>query len=294
MKYAFYILSLFLVLLLNCDKNTGPLHPIIEEKVIFSNTIEDYRFLNNQFFFADSFYIATYESSFDPQTMEWIPPDGGLHRINKLEVWISSHPTDAYSVLGIAAVNPDTINRDSIQYYNEIKGEIIRTYFKQLVYPKDYLFDSEKGVIRINKSLETTHIIGVSYQTEGGLKRGIFGEEISKEQSHAVFKLVKPADLRPNYPSWELEMRNVYDIGIRNIPEKNLRIVVTYTDNAADLRIQPSNRKSFNYLLGLDRLNKDGEFIEGGDGYIDTRNENIFDLKNGLLIFPSPTPFSPP
>lgn len=293
MKHLYYILPILFALILSCEKNKEPFNPISKEKVIFANDIEEYHFLKDQFFFADSFYMATYESSFDPQTMEWIPPNGGLNIINKLELWINTLPTSPNRILGIAAVNPDTINRDSIQHYNEVEGEIIRTFFERLVYPNDYHFDNEKGIIKLNQALKTTDVIGVSYQTAGGLKRGILGEDISPQNPNVVVKLIKPANLRPYYPTWDLVMRNVYDIGIRNVPERNLKIIVTYTSDETNIQIQPSNQKSFNYLLGLDRLNKDDEFIDGGDGYIDSQNENILDLSNGLLIFPSSTPFFP-
>ena len=98
----------------------------------------------------------------------------------------------------------------------------------------------------------------------------------------------------PNYPTWGLEMRNVYHIGADLVSREGFDVKVMYTKTGKDILVQPIGEiKTFNYLLGLDRLNELGEPVDGGDGIIDKYNLHIFNYSDGYILFPSLRPFDP-
>jgi cell surface protein SprA len=89
-------------------------------------------------------------------------------------------------------------------------------------------------------------------------------------------------------------MRNVYNLGATFIRRDEFDVKVIYTKTGKDITVQPlGERKTFNYLVGLDRLKENGEPVNGGDGKVEAGNSLIFNLTDGFLIFPSLTPFDP-
>jgi hypothetical protein len=88
-------------------------------------------------------------------------------------------------------------------------------------------------------------------------------------------------------------MRNVYFLGGTNIEEEGFEIDIVFNLNGDQEPIQQiAPQKSFMYLLGLDRVDENGQPVEEGDKKVD-ENPLLINRAEGILIFPSLQPFNP-
>ncbi len=253
--------------------------------------IKDIEYVRDRFFFVDSIYYELFEN-FD-ERMRWIRVNDGL-KIVQLDVWRSARPTD-YDRQGYAVVNPEAYPDIQGLELQDIPGKIETGFFKRLEYGRDYEYDEDRGFFWLKEQVNEQDVIAVAYQTAGGFKRGMLFQEIPQDSTAKVLlKLIKPRASKPEYKStWKLAMRNVYNLGASGIPREGFDVKIIYSVTGEDQEVDPKYKLTFNYLLGLDRINEQGEPVEGGDKKVDIANGWVFDLGNGYLIFPSTTPFAP-
>ncbi|MEJ2635512.1 MAG: cell surface protein SprA [Calditrichia bacterium] len=257
--------------------------------------IKDYDYVNNRFFFVDDIYRENFESGYNTQTMAWQVFGGGAYKITQLDVWVNAQATDQETREAWAVLDPSTINPDTLDRLKEVPGSKESAYFKRLEPGKDYGYDEYRGFFWLNQTVNEGDIVAVSYSTEGGVKKGMLFNEITDSSSTLLLKLVKPQTSNPSAPTWDLTMRNVYNLGGSQISPDGFDVKIVYTKTGENLDVQPvGDRQPFIYLTGLDRLDEQGSVVVGGDKQVDVKNGNIFDLGNGYLIFPSTTPFAPP
>lgn len=255
--------------------------------------IRDYEYTRDRFYFIDDYYADNFESSYDPQTMQWRVFNADS-RIKQLDVWITARPGDTETRQGWAVLDPqdyEGVDFDTLQVINGVQEY---GYFKKLD-ESGYFYDEYRGFFWLNTSVDEKDVIAVSYVTDGGLQKGMLFNEVTDSSAIVLTKLIRAQGFNEKYPTWKLGMRNVYNLGSSNISLEGFDINIVYTKTGEDVDVQPfPPTKSFIYLMGLDRLDEQGAFIDGGDKRIDIRNGNLFDLVNGYLIFPSTTPFAPP
>ncbi|MBN2364874.1 MAG: cell surface protein SprA, partial [Calditrichaeota bacterium] len=253
--------------------------------------VRDYEYVRDRFFFVDDYYANLFESSYNTQTMQWIVQDPGK-RIKQLDVWILANLQDATTREGWAVVDPNEVgNIDTLNY---ISGYQEQGYFKRLG-ESEYSYDEYRGYFRLNQTVNDNDIVAVSYVTDDSTKEGMLFNEVSDTSAVVLLKLIRAQGSKPSYPTWNLTMRNVYNLGASSISREGFDVNILYTKTGEDVDIQPvGDPQPFIYLMGLDRLDEQGSAIEGGDKKIDVNNGNIFNLAEGYLIFPSTTPFAPP
>ncbi len=254
--------------------------------------IRDYEYIREKFFFVDDIYADKFESSYDPKTMVWYIFDQGK-RIKQLDVWITARPNDTETREGWAVLDPldyQDINFDTMQV---ISGVQETGYFKKLS-ESEYFYDDYRGFFWLNSTVSESDVIAVSYITDDGTKKGMLFNEVTDTSAIVLMKLIRAQGSNPSYKTWKLTMRNVYNLGSSGLSSEGFNINVIYTKTGEDIDIQPVGEpKSFIFLTGLDRLDEQGAFIEGGDKKIDINNGNLFNLESGYLIFPSTKPFAP-
>ncbi len=257
--------------------------------------VKDYEYTKNRFFFVDSIYQEHFESGYDPKTMVWQVFDGGAFRITQLDVWVKTQVSDEQGRKGWAVIDPDQVDPNNLDSLVQIPGKREDAYFRRLEPDKDFGYDEYRGFFWLNQNVTDDDIVAVAYSTESGLTKGQLYTQL-QDSAQVLLKLVKPQSNKPSYTStWKLAMQNVYNLGAADISQEGFDVKVIYTKTGEDVDVQPKgDPKPFNYLMGLDRLDDQGNFKEGGDKKIDAKNGNIFDLVNGYLIFPSLTPFDPP
>jgi len=253
--------------------------------------IKDIDYVRDRFFFVDSIYYELFEN-FDDR-MRWVQVSEDL-KIVQLDVWRSARPTD-YDRQGYAVVNPEDYPDIQNLELQDIPGKIETGFFKRLEYGRDYDYDENRGFFWLNEQVNEQDVIAIAYQTAGGFKRGMLFQELPQDSTAKVLlKLIKPRASKPEYKStWKLAMRNVYNLGASGIPREGFDVKIIYSVTGEDQEIDPTYKLPFNYLMGLDRINEQGDPVEGGDKKVDIANGWVFDLGNGYLIFPSTTPFAP-
>ncbi|MFZ0390219.1 MAG: hypothetical protein WAN36_07140, partial [Calditrichia bacterium] len=253
--------------------------------------LKDYEYTRDRFFFVDSVYAANFTKQYNPETMVWQVFGGGDFRIKQLDVWKKVHSTLEGSRSGWAVWDPSGIDVDTLS--REIPGEREQGYFIRLQRDVDYGYDEYRGFFWLNQNVNEQDIIAVAYETDAGIKKGMLFNEIS-DSTDILLKLVRAQGNKSDYPTWQLYMRNVYNLGAAGISKEGFNAKVLYTKTGTDVEVQPvAPTQTFNFLMGLDRMDEQGNYIPGGDKEVDVNNGNIFDFANGYLIFPSTTPFAP-
>lgn len=292
MKNLIVYPACLLVFLFSCETNKTPLVSSEPAEVwTADSSLYDHEFAKGQFYFVDENYRDAFESSLDTGLMALeIDPAKALTR---LDVWISTFTPGPYydAIPAIAGINPDTLTATT----EEIPGEIEAGRFLRLIENINYSYNPQRGYFRLHITLGSNQILAVAYETAGGEKVGTYWADLDSTALHTTkcfLNLVKPKTLVPDYPTWDLTMRNVYFLGNANRQIDSLDVRISYWPAGDKGYSDPQSGYSYNFLLGLDRLDPHGAYIKGGDGKIDKNLPFIFTPEH-YLIFLSLTPFDP-
>jgi cell surface protein SprA len=213
--------------------------------------------------------------------------DNGYENKNGFPAWAVLDPSDS--------TKSDTTGLVPFNY----KG-----YFLQLEPNSDYFIHTDLGYIAMNMPLSENEVLAVTFRVVG------FGEKDTLQygtirnidlladttviQEIPIFKIIKPQKPRPSDKTWDLEWKNVYDLGGRNIEEDGFELKI-YWDEASGNDLESMQNEagetiSFLQIFGLDERDKNG--AKNPDNIIDI-NDNILNLARGELIFPDLRPFDP-
>jgi cell surface protein SprA len=109
-------------------------------------------------------------------------------------------------------------------------------------------------------------------------------------------QILKFPNSRATDALWDAEWKNVYDLGPGPLSWHSMDIELFRApfglEDAQHSYFREQNGLSFIYLLGLDRISTFSEDT-AGDGRVDN-DPDILWLDQGLLVFPSRTPFTEP
>ena len=168
--------------------------------------------------------------------------------------------------------------------------------------PNEYTVHPELGYVSLNINVQPDQVVGVAYQYSYNGKNLKVGElsinsESTKPDSslNVLFvKMLKSTTQRPDVPTWDLMMKNVYSIGAFQVDRKDFRLDVVYEDpgrgqkrflpDAGDLTGVPLLR-----IFNLDELNIQGD--PQPDGVFDFVPGLTINLTNGRVMFPVLEPF---
>lgn len=162
---------------------------------------------------------------------------------------------------------------------------------------RDYTFSRQLGYISLNIALNTDEVLAVAfeYTLNGKLyKVGEFSTDGISAPDALVLKLLKGTTLSPRLPTWELMMKNIYNLGSGRVERKDFEVNILYQDDATGNSINylPSGNLSDKILLsvmGLDNLNSQLDWIS--DGVFDYIEGITINSERGRVIFPSLEPF---
>ncbi len=256
--------------------------------------IKDIDFIDNRFFFVDDYYQKNFES--DLNTDQMILALDSRKFIRQLDVWKTVITTGTSNrdetKDGIAGIDPRKLATTS----EDTSGRVESGLFKRLEEGKDYFFNYQRGYFWLSSQAQSNEIIAVSYLTDEDTVGTLF-QQISPDttvRDTVLLRLIKPkGQNKPEFPVWELTMRNVYNLGASGIKADGFDANVIYSVTGEDQEVDQSTAKTYNFLMGLDRLNEQDDVVDGGDKKIDISQQFIFDLADGYLIFPSLHPFNP-
>ena len=171
--------------------------------------------------------------------------------------------------------------------------------FAKKLPPNSYTFHPQLGYVSLNQSLNNDEVLAVAfeYTLNGQVYRvGEFSQEVPSDQANPsvlFLKLLKPANIRTDLPTWDLMMKNIYSLNAYDISEKDFTLNIIYEDVANGYKpFIPAGSiagRQLIQVLNLDNLNVQQEPVP--DGFFDFIPRITIDPKNGRVIFPLVEPF---
>ncbi len=161
---------------------------------------------------------------------------------------------------------------------------------------REYTINKQLGFISLNTALNADEVLAVAYEyTVNGevYQVGEFSSDISAPDA-MILKLLKGTSLSPQFPTWDLMMKNIYALGAYQINRKDFELHVLYHDNKTgnDINYIPEGEISKDILirvLNLDNLDSQNE--PNPDGYFDYLPGITINPARGRVIFPVLEPF---
>jgi len=252
-----------------------------------TTVIRDWQYVRSTYFFLDEVYRD--------RLMDFRKLDQGVPEDirNAPDDFVDPSTLEVY-------VNDFTTNNDAEQLAKEgvawaafdqpreESGWVERGSWHRLDPDDDYTLVGELGYLILRRPVQERHALAVIYRTVDGRRFG------SKDGNLLQLKLVKARDARPEFPTWNLEWKNVYRIATGFSPGRKFDL------NSLDVQIlkeipgqepEPSqDGVSYLRIFGLDRRGKDPN--SPPDRIIDKDYVGLDDIR-GHLIFPDQTPFHP-
>ncbi len=250
--------------------------------------IRDYQYVRNQYFFLDDVYRdqLTDFAVLNTGIPEDFDPTAAIDETS-LQVYINdfnvsndpeqlARPGRAFADLS----NPD----DPRTGYTEVGT------WHRLDPDNDYSMVSALGYIVLRVPVQDRHALAVAYRTVAGDGVGF----TPAQPDSLKLRLLKARDARTEFPTWNLEWKNVYRIvrGFsrgRLFDEDKIRVEILH-EIPGDEPENTEGGRSFLQLMGLDKHGQDAG----------TRPDQIIDAdyvgldgSRGVLIFPDQRPFDP-
>ncbi len=151
----------------------------------------------------------------------------------------------------------------------------------------EYYYNSELGLLSLNRKLQNDEMLAVAYEyTYQGRKYkvGELTEDYQNFSDDAVIflKLLRPNKINTEVFTWDLMMKNVYNLNASQITRDNFQLRIIYRDDKTGVD-NPSLHEGANLkdiplieVTGLDRLNSNN----------DPQKDGNFDFVEGLTIMP--------
>lgn len=169
----------------------------------------------------------------------------------------------------------------------------------RLLNASEYDINEQLGFISLNSPLNNDEVLAVAYNITIGdstFQVGQFASDITTSSQTLVLKMLKGTNLSPDMPTWDLMMKNVYNIGGYDISADDFDFNVVYKNDSTStyinyLPIDGGNKKTLLRLLNLDNLNSQGDYAQNGDGMFDFVEGLTILASSGKIIFPVLEPF---
>ena len=163
--------------------------------------------------------------------------------------------------------------------------------------PSEYTINQQLGYISLNSALNTDEVLAVAFNyTSNGktLQVGEFSTDGISAPQTLVLKLLKGTNLSPLLPTWELMMKNIYNLNAYELTSEDFALNVVYQNDSTGTYINylPEGKIAGEILLevmNLDQLNK--QLDPGKDGVFDYIEGITVNAARGRIIFPVLEPF---
>jgi len=163
--------------------------------------------------------------------------------------------------------------------------------------PSEYNVNTTLGYISLNTSLNTDEVLAVAFNfTYNGqtFQVGEFSTDGIDAPKTLFLKLLKGTNLSPGKPTWDLMMKNIYNLNAYQLSSEDFELNVVYQNDSTGTFINylPESRIEGHILLEvmrLDMLNK--QLDPTKDGIFDYVEGITVNSNTGRIIFPVVEPF---
>jgi len=243
--------------------------------------IQDYEYIRRKYFFISDLYRQNMYP-LDDQARFMI-----RRRITQFELYKQVQPQEEGAFMATAWVDP----RDTTRYQSWAERNF---YFKRMEEGKDYILDENLGYFKMLTSVNAGDVLAVAYrdttEIDGDPNPVITeGDLVVTGEYPKNLKLIKPVNPRPGHPTWDLEFKNVYYLGTRNIEEEGFELKIYYDGGNAPQE-RHADGTPYIRMFGLDRQDENGVFGQYDD-QVDL-NANFINLTEGELMIPYIRPFT--
>lgn len=173
----------------------------------------------------------------------------------------------------------------------QIMDSCFYCYFRELN-SSEYYINPLAGFIGLKINVPESYAVAVSYETNDGKKYGKGKYETNVNES-MILKMIKCSNQSPDATprAWELKMKNVYRLPVKNISEASFILDAYYNSNNVMLLKIPGFNLSLSSMLLLDRY-KGTTRKWSPDGKFDFIENRTIITETGDIIFPTLQPFS--
>ena len=161
----------------------------------------------------------------------------------------------------------------------------------------EYSVNTTLGYITLSSALNSDEVLAVAYNfTYNGTtyQVGEFTTDGIESTQTLFVKMLKGTNLSPDKATWDLMMKNIYDLNAYQLSSDNFELNVMYLNDSTGTYINylPDSRIEGHTLLQvmhLDMLNS--QLDAGQDGIFDFVDGITIDASSGYIIFPVVEPF---
>ncbi|SNS61891.1 cell surface protein SprA [Belliella buryatensis] len=166
--------------------------------------------------------------------------------------------------------------------------------------PTEFTFNRELGYVSLSRKLQNDEVLAVAYEyTWNGnvYKVGELSEDYqNRPEDQIIFmKMLRPARINTRIPTWDLMMKNVYNLNASQIQRDGFQLQVIYRDDRTGLDnpslLEGQNIKNIPLIrvTGLDNLNPQND--PAPDGNFDFIPGITIFPERGMVVFPVLEPF---
>lgn len=167
----------------------------------------------------------------------------------------------------------------------------------RLLDPSEYILNDKLGYISLNQALNSDEVLAVAYEYTIRGELFTVGELSSNAvaaPSTLIVKMLRSSMQGPNLPTWDLMMKNVYNIGSYNLSSDDFVLDILYQNDKAGTKVNylPAgdiNNKILLSVLNLDNLNSQLDAVP--DGRFDYIEGITVYSNRGRIVFPVLEPF---
>lgn len=165
---------------------------------------------------------------------------------------------------------------------------------------REFFVNRQLGYITMLRKLQNDEVLAVAYEYTYNGRRYKVGELMEDYQNlpetdAIILKMLRPTRINTRVPTWDLMMKNIYNLNATQVDPKGFMLRIQYRDDLTGIdnpslhegaltKDQPLIR-----LLGLDQLNPNND--PAPDGNFDFIDGVTMDTRNGNIIFPVLEPF---
>ncbi len=215
----------------------------------------------------------------------------------------------AGSAAGISAVKIDSLLTSKTAEFSP--GLVLGTDFETVTSARklattEYTLNAQLGYVTLQRKLQNDEALAVAFEyTYNGVvyKVGELTEDYSTRATSDVIllKMLRPRAINIQdksgvfFPSWNLMMKNIYNLGVTNLTNSGFQLRVVYRDDNTGVdnpQLQepgPPGAVQLIQVVGLDRLNPYND--PQPDGNFDYVEGITINSANGLIIVPYLEPF---